>query len=122
MKTTVVKLEGVESVLSPAGVEKQMCRHPGIHRVETNFMTGTATVYHDESVTLTELKQCVAECGYACSGECLPEHVCKPGDPPEAAAVAHAGHDMGAHAGHAMPMAQPVAGPPSKADTYAGHA
>ena len=82
MKTTVIKLEGVESVLSPAGVEKHMCTHPGIHKVETNFMTGTATVYYDDSVTLAEIKQCVADCGYACSGECLPEHLAKPGDPP----------------------------------------
>jgi hypothetical protein len=31
MKTTVIKLEGVESVLSPAGVERHMCAIPGIH-------------------------------------------------------------------------------------------
>ena len=56
MKTTVINLEGVESVLAPPGVEKQLCKHPGIHKVETNFMTGTATVYHDESMTLAEIK------------------------------------------------------------------
>lgn len=105
MKTTVIKLEGIVSVLSPAGVEKKMCQHPCIHKVETNFMTGTATVYHDEAVTLADLKHFVAECGYGCSGECLPEHVGKPGDPP--VAIAHADHDMAAHAGHAMPTAQP---------------
>ena len=33
MKTTVINLEGIESVLSPAGVEKQLCTHPGIHKV-----------------------------------------------------------------------------------------
>lgn len=32
MKTTVIKLEGIESVLSPAGVEKKMCQHPSIRR------------------------------------------------------------------------------------------
>lgn len=68
MKTTVIKLEGIESVLSPAGVEKKMCQHPGIHKVETNFMTGTASVYHDDSVTLAEIKQCVADCGYQFAG------------------------------------------------------
>jgi len=82
MKTTVINLEGIESVLSPAGVEKRLCEYSGIHKVETNFMTGTATVYHDESVTLADIKRYVAECGYGCSGECLPAHVCKPGDPP----------------------------------------
>ena len=52
MKTTVVHLEGIESVLSSAGVEKKMCKHPGIHKVETNFMTGTATVHHDDGTDL----------------------------------------------------------------------
>ncbi len=138
MKTTVIKLDGIESVLSPAGVEKHMCTMPGIHKVETNFMTGTATVYHDELVTLEEIKRCVADCGYACSGECLPEHVVKPGDPPAAIATmdhsvhaahvdhgmpaveeeaAHIAHDMSAHAGHAMPGARPA----PQADVHAGH-
>src|SRR3989304_3368460 len=127
MKTTVIKLEGIESVLSPAGVEKKMCQHPGIHKVETNFMTGTATVYHDDSVTLAEIKQCVADCGYGCAGEAAPENIAKPGDPPAASMEhaghimpaakpdEHAGHDMGAHAGHTMPM------PTTKAGEHAGH-
>ena len=124
MKTTVIKLEGIDSVLSPAGVEKNMCHHPGIHKVETNFMTNTATVYHDEAVTLAEIKKCVADCGYGCAGEALPEHLVKPGDPP--AAMAHAGHAMPSappttkadeHAGHKMPAAKPVV----KADEHAGH-
>ncbi|HEY4688325.1 MAG TPA: heavy metal translocating P-type ATPase [Anaerolineae bacterium] len=117
MKTTVIHLEGIESVLSPAGVEKRLCEHPGIHKVETNFMTGTATVYHDASVTLADIKRYVAECGYGCSGECLPAHVCEPGDPPDAV-MAHAGHEVAAaadsHAGHAMPAV--------KRDEHAGHA
>jgi len=112
MKTTVIHLEGIESVLSPAGVEKQLCRHPGVHQVETNFMTGTATVYHDESVTLADVKRYVAECGYACSGECQPEHMCKPGDPPDVV-MAQAGHDVAAHADHIMTA--------PKADVHAGH-
>jgi len=107
MKTTVIHLEGIESVLSPAGIEKKMCHHPGIHKVETNFMTNTATVYHDEAVTLAEIKKCVADCGYGCAGEALPEHLVKPGDPPAAMA----------HMGHAMPSAPPA----TKADEHAGH-
>lgn len=136
MKTTVIHLEGIESILSTAGVEKKMCKHPGIHKVETNFMTGTATVYHDDSVTLAEIKQCVADCGYQCGGEAAPVNIIKPGDPP-AASMAHSGHVMpatkpdehaghdtpatasgagaGEHAGHAMPM------PTAKADEHAGH-
>ena len=140
MKTTVIKLEGIESVLSPAGVEKKMCQHPGIHKVETNFMTGMATVYHDDSVTLAEIKKCVTDCGYGCAGEALPEHLSKPGDPP-AVATMHAGHDtpapaerpgtgVAAHAGRAMPATKPDehaghaghALPAAKPDEHAGHA
>ena len=127
MKTTVIHLAGIETPLASAGVEKKMCRHPGIHKVETNFMTGTATVYHDDSVTLAEIKQCVADCGYGCAGEAAPENIAKPGDPPAASMEhaghimpaakpdEHAGHDMGAHAGHTMPM------PTTKAGEHAGH-
>lgn len=122
MKTTVINLEGIESVLSPAGVEKQLCTQPGIHQVETNFMTGTATVYHDESVTLAEIKRYVAECGYGCSGECLPEHVCQPADPPAAAAtMSHAGHATPALA-RAAGASVPAAPSATKADAHAGHA
>jgi Cu2+-exporting ATPase len=121
MKTTVVRLEGIESILSTAGVEKKMCQHPGIHKVETNFMTGTATVYHDDNMTLAEIKQCVADCGYRCAGEAAPENIVKPGDPPMV--MAHAGHatpspasgaGVSEHAGHTMPAA--------KSDGNAGHA
>ncbi|MCK6585089.1 MAG: copper-translocating P-type ATPase [Anaerolineales bacterium] len=133
MKITVIQLGGIESILSSAGVEKKMCKHPGIHKVETNFMTGTATVYHDDSVTLAEIKQCVTDCGYGCAGEAAPQHIVKPGDPPAASMAhaghvmppspptpppmgegrrgeSHAGHDMAVHAGHAMPMEKPVMG------------
>jgi Cu2+-exporting ATPase len=134
VKITVIKIEGIDSVLAPAGVEKHMCTMPGIHKVETNYMTGTATVYHDESVSMEEIKRCVAECGYACTGECQPEHLVKPGDPPEAMATmdhvmhaAHAGHAMPAagekttHAGHVMPEARSVAAEHGMA-AHAGHA
>ena len=128
MKSTVVHLEGIESVLSTAGVEKKMCQHPGIHKVETNFMTGTATIYHDDSITLAEIKQCVADCGYHCTGEAVPTHVVEQGDPPvetmthtghgmPAKADEHAGHDMGSHAGHAMTSEKPGMG-----DEHTGHA
>ena len=130
MKTTIVDIEGIESVLSPAGVENKMCQHPGIHKVEMNFMTSKATVYHDDSVTLAEIKQCVADCGYHCTGEAVPAHLVESGDPP--AVMAHAGHEMhpspplrgpsptgrgvgGEHAGHAMPM------PAAKAGEHTGH-
>lgn len=126
MKTTVIKLEGIKSILAPAGVEKRMCTYPGIHKVETNFMTGTATVYHDDSVTLAEIKHCVTECGYHCPGESLPENLTKPSDPP--AMMTHAGHDMATHAGSTAPSKveehtdhMMSSSGVAKADEHAGH-
>jgi len=54
MKTTVINLEGIESVLSPAGVEKRMCSHPGIHKVETNFMTSTPHTQRGEPAVMAK--------------------------------------------------------------------
>lgn len=98
MKVTVINLDDIESVLSPMALERGLCRHPGIHKVETNFMTSTATVYHDASVSLAEIKRMVAECGYHCSGECLPEHLCVTPDPPPTS-------------GHAVSPASPASRP-----------
>jgi Cu2+-exporting ATPase len=89
-------------------------------------------------VSLAEIKRCVAECGYACTGECLPENLTKPGDPPTVMVAmdhsmhaAHAGHampaanveitpgahDMSSHAGHTIPEARPAV----KEQAHAGH-
>jgi P-type Cu2+ transporter len=119
MKTAVIKIEDIDSVLAPAGVEKHMCTLPGIHKVETNFMTGTATVVHDESVSIEEIKRCVAECGYTCTGECLPEHLTRPGDPPAAitGTIEHS-----AHAGRVMPAAKDdTARQAQELSEHAGH-
>ena len=88
VKETVVRVDGLLSVMSARGVEKHLSRHPGIHRIEANFMNGTATVAFDEAViTLAEIKRLIAECGYHCAGEATPKHVCHPGDPPADAAL-----------------------------------
>ncbi len=84
MKTAVISVDGMMSVCDGLGIEKRFLRRSGIRRVEANFLAGTATVEYDDSkINLAEVKRLVGECGYFCSGECLPEHVCKPGDPPE---------------------------------------
>src|SRR5262245_16557474 len=45
--------------------------------LQTNYNTATSTVHYYASVTLSEIKGFVADCGYRCSGECMPEHVVK---------------------------------------------
>lgn len=96
MKIAVVQIDGMMSVCDGRGIEKRLLRHPGIRRVEANFLNGTASVAFDEDqVSLGDVKGLVAHCGYHCAGECLPDHLCKPDDPPGEEAPApdeHAGH------------------------------
>ena len=50
MKTSIVEVGGLLSVLSAQGVEKQLARLPGVKRAEVNYVAGSATVVYDESV------------------------------------------------------------------------
>jgi Cu2+-exporting ATPase len=124
MKTAIIEIGDLVSTLSARGVEKKLAKLPGVHKVEVNYVAGSATVIYDEAVTdLKAIKAQVHECGYHCAGERLPKHVCVPEDPPaEAAAIApaiHAGHahEHAAHAGHKMPAEH--AAPAVKADAMA---
>jgi Cu2+-exporting ATPase len=100
VKTTVIEIGGLLSVLSARGVEKQLLKLPGVTKAEVNYVAGSATVAYDETVVdLKAIKTRVHECGYHCAGERLPKHACEPGDPPgEAAVAAKPAHD--AHSAH----------------------
>ncbi|MEO5765720.1 MAG: heavy metal-associated domain-containing protein [Casimicrobiaceae bacterium] len=77
MKTSVIEVSGMLSALSGRGVEKRLARLAGVKKVEVNYVSGSATVVYDEAVTdLDTIKTMVRECGYHCSGESLPKHVC----------------------------------------------
>src|SRR5215217_5289032 len=83
VKTVVLSIEGMMSICDGLGVEKRLLNYPGIHDIEANFLTGTATVKYDESkLTLEEIKKLISECSYHCSGEQVPAHISKPLDPP----------------------------------------
>jgi len=125
MKETVLCVHGMLCVGDGRGVEKRLLQHPGIHHVDANYLNCTATVHYDESaISLAEIKSLVGECGYHCTGESLPEHVCEPGDPTAGAPpMEHAAHAE--HAGHATPAAPTMehaehAAAPA-VDEHAGH-
>jgi Cu2+-exporting ATPase len=108
MKKSVIEVGGMISALSARGVEKRLAHLPGIRRTEVNYVSGSATVeYDDQVVDLKRIKAEIDDCGYHCSGEVLPKHICIPEDPPAATMalhVDHAGH--GTHEGHGA-MARP---------------
>lgn len=79
MKTSIIYITGMMSVLDALGVEKRLRHDPAIIRVEANFLSGTSTVEYDENkITLADLQELVSKCGYYCPGECLPKNLCKP--------------------------------------------
>lgn len=79
MRTRVIEVGGMLSALSAHGVEKQLARLRGVERAEVNYVSGSATVVYDETVIdLETIKAKVHKCGYHCSGELVPMHLCKP--------------------------------------------
>jgi P-type Cu2+ transporter len=127
MRTVTIEVGGLLSALSALGVQKQLARLPGVEKAQVNYVAGSATVTFDEAVTeLSTIKAKVHECGYHCTGEVLPRHVCVPDDPPGDALAIAAVHDRGRHAGHAAPAAHGAdampaerAAAPGKADAMA---
>lgn len=109
MKTSTLEVGGLLSALSAQGVEKQLLRLPGVKKAEVNYVAGSATVTYDEvKVDLEAIKARIHECGYHCSGEQLPRHVCdrrdQSGEAGDKAVRGHAhtshaaaAHDNGAH-------------------------
>lgn len=99
MKNTVVEIRGLLSALSARGVEKQLLRLPGIKKAEVNYVTGSATVTYDEAtVDIDAIDARIHECGYHCSGEWLPRHVCDQEGPQGKVGIvsrsAHDGHSF----------------------------
>jgi len=118
MKETIICVHGMMSVGDGRGVEKRLAQMPGIHHVDANYLNCTATVHYDETViSLAEIKALVGECGYHCTGESLPEHVCEPGDPGAAAPpMEHA-----EHAAPPMEHAEHAAAAPTTVEEHAEH-
>lgn len=91
MKTVNIEVHGLLSAMSGRGLEKQLLKMTGVKKAEVNYVAGSATVVYDETVIdLKSIKVRVQECGYHCTGEQLPKHVCVPEDHPDA--VPHSGH------------------------------
>src|SRR5512143_2262553 len=99
MMESVIHVDGLLTALCARNVEKALLKIPGVHHAVANSLNSTATVHYDETqVTLEQLQAAVVDCGYACAGEALPDHMT------HASPAAPLDHSL--HAGHAMPMAQ----------------
>ena len=73
MKTSVIEVRGMLSVLSVPAVEKRIGEVPGVKSVTVNFAAGSATVRYDETrLNVADIKSAVRQRGYASTGESLP--------------------------------------------------
>ena len=98
MKTSVMEVHDMLSVLSVDGVEQRIGEVPGVESVTVNFAAGTATVRYDETrLEIADIKSAVRQSGYESAA---------PG-----AAPAAAGHKD--HMAPGAPPATPAPAPPA---------
>ena len=73
MTTSTLEVGDLFSILGAQGIEKQLQRIAGVGRVAVNPVSGSTTVTYDPGkIGLPAIK----ECGFHCTGEALPKHVC----------------------------------------------
>ena len=97
MKTSVIQVHDMLSVLSVDEVEQRIGAVPGAESVTVNFAAGSATVRYDETrLVIADIKSAVRQRGYEA----------------EAPAAASAGDS---HEGHTAPSGPPA--PPAPAAT-----
>jgi copper chaperone CopZ len=78
MKTSVMEVHDMLSVLSVLGVEKRIGEVPGVESVTVNFAAGSATVRYDETrLNVADIKSAVRQNAYQSEGESTPGHVSK---------------------------------------------
>ena len=76
MRTVTLDVGGMLSVLDYLCVERQLSHLPGVQRASASFPSASVTVEYDESVTsIGVLKDKINECGFHCTGQCLPRHL-----------------------------------------------
>ena len=96
MKTSVIEVHDMLSVLSVPGVEKRIGEVPGVESVTVNFAAGNATVRYDETrLEIADIKSGVRQGGFE-----------------PAAPSAGGGHE-----GHAAPGAPPATAAPAAPKT-----
>ncbi len=95
MKTSVIEVHDMLSVLSVDEVEKRIGEVPGVESVTVNYAAGSATVRYDETrLNIADIKSHVRQSGYesaapdaASAGDGLEGHTA-PGAPPATPAPA----------------------------------
>ena len=99
MKTSVLEVHDMLSVLSVDDVERRIGEVPGVDSVTVNFSAGSATVRYDETrLEIADIKSAVRQRGYEATA-------------PAAASASDS------HAGHTAPSAPPATPAPAATKT-----
>ena len=99
MKTSVMEVHDMLSVLSVDGVEERIGKVPGVESVTVNYAVGSATVRYDETrLEIADIKSAVRQSGYESAA-------------PAAASAAdgHEGHTAPGAASSTTPKPSPAA-------------
>ena len=104
MKTSVIEVHDMLSVLSVLGVEKRIGEVPGVESVTVNYAAGSATVRYDETrLDIADIRSAVRQSGYEVA------------DAPAAASKGDS------HEGHTAPSEPPATPAPAAAKTPRSH-
>jgi P-type Cu2+ transporter len=116
-QTVVLEISGVQWASSKSVAETTLLRRPGVIDVEANPVSQTANIRYDpETTSIQELRHWVEECGFHCSGQSVPGHICDPMEEPSAKSIStstaepHTGHAAQAPAQAAQSMRTPDTG------------
>lgn len=78
-ETAVITVSGVQWASEKATVEAVLGRRPGVRNVSANPVAQTATITYDPDATsIADLTGWIRDCGYHCSGQLVPRHICDP--------------------------------------------
>lgn len=130
-QTAVMEVAGVHWASSKSVAEATLSRRPGVLRVEVNPVSQTANVTFDPDVTsIAHLAEWVRDCGYHCSGQSVPDHVCDPMHDGGSSTPEHAHHGVNGnrhaqegHPGGAQTALKESAMPGhADSETHVGHA
>ena len=112
MKTSVIDVRDMLSVLSVLGVEKRIGEVPGVESVTVNFAARNATVRYDETrLEVADIKSHVRQRGHEAAAEPQPPHAGEHGSASAGAGAAspHALSDAPATPVDVAPKLPPVA-------------
>ena len=109
MTTSTFNVGDLLSSLGARGIEKQLKHIAGVGRVSVNPVSGSTTVAYDSTKTSSSaIEVAIKECGYHCSGEALPNHLCEDHPASKKSELEHSIEGKAkpddAHAGMSMPM------------------